>query len=114
MQCGEPLLSEPRMEAPPSVKGEAPAPAPLPPPAAMGARDYRPHLTVGALLAFVATLVVPPLTGGVAMLLGYWAYAHGNPDEKRKGLLVMLAGLVGMSIGLAISLLVERAGLLPA
>jgi hypothetical protein len=117
MKCGEPLYSVPSMEAPaqpsPPVPSEAP-PVPLQAPLPEGPRpDYRAHLLVGAILAFVATLVIPPLTGGLAMLLGYRVYARGNPDEKRRGLLVMLGGLVGTSIGLAIALVVQESGLLP-
>lgn len=116
--CGAVQFEAPALSIPPELaapRPEAPAPEPEPaPPAAAPAKDYRPHLAAGALLAFVATLVVPPLTGGIAIALGWLAYSRGAGAQRRQGLLVIVAGLAGTAIGLAIALWAEQAGILGA
>jgi hypothetical protein len=106
-----------QLEAPPDATREATqAPAPrftIPPEVREAARkDYRGHLQVGAIMAFASTLLLPPLTGLIAVALGWMAYARGPQAQRRLGLMVCAAGFVGKAIGLAVALWVEDAGLL--
>lgn len=122
MQCGAPQFRVPaptpagQVPLPPPATappGPVPAPAqpPVPPPPAEP-KDYRPHITAGYLLALVSTLVLPPLFGPLAMWLGYVVYTKGAGDQRKQGLLVIAAGLVGTAIGMAVALWIDAADLL--
>lgn len=118
MQCGAAQFRVPR----PTPPAEVPLPGPAPPPqpaAPVGvappvgvAQDFRPHITAGYLLALVATLVLPPVFGPLAMLLGYLAYTRGAGDQRRQGVWVMVAGFLGTAVGMAIALWIDAIDLL--
>lgn len=90
------LPARPAGQAPPAARHAA-----LPAPAAPG-KDYRTHLVVGGILAFVSTLL--PFLGIVAAALGAWVWARGGAAQRAQGLVVALAGVVGLAIGLAVYL----------
>ena len=115
MACGARLFHTPGLQPPvdfrpvraePAPLQPRPAPPPLPP------RDFRPHITLGFLLALVSTLVIPPLLGGVAVWLGWMAYSKGQGAQRRQGLLVIAAGVAGIVLGMVVSFWVESAKLL--
>lgn len=116
--CAAVLFTVPALEPPPELAAPREVvvlPAPVPPepaPRLVGVHDFRPHITVGAVLAFVSTLVLPPLFGGIAVALGWLAYSRGSGPQRRQGLWVMLAGAVGTGLGLALGWWVDQAGLL--
>jgi hypothetical protein len=131
MQCGAQQFHVPGMEAPADAPrppghvqvlrnppGQAPggpgSPVSAPPgPAPMvGVTDYGPHITVGYLLALVATLVLPPLFGAIALGLGWLAYSRGAGHQRKQGLYVMLAAIAATALGLAIAFYVDHIGLL--
>lgn len=115
--CGTVLFTPPAMQAPADL---APPQAPAAPPRFVipqavrdaAAKDYKPHLTIGLILAFSATLVVPPLTGAIAMALGWMVYTRGAGAQKKQGLLVMAAAVAGMAVGLGVGFWVQEAGFL--
>lgn len=121
MQCGAAQFRVP----PGPTPGQAPAPQgpllppppavppPLAPPAPpVAPQDYRGHITAGYLLALVATLVLPPLFGPLAMWLGWVVYSRGGGDQRKQGLWVIAAGIAGTAIGLAVALWIDAANLL--
>lgn len=117
MQCGAAQFKVPRPTPPAQVPlPQAPAQAPAAPVAVAqpvgAAQDFRPHITAGYLLALVATLVLPPLFGPIAMWLGYLAYTRGAGDQRRQGLWVMLAGALGTVVGMVIALWIDAIDLL--
>lgn len=120
-QCGAQMYAVPRMEPPADVVPPR-RPDAVPPPAEpveprpnlVGVQDFRPHLTLGAVLAFVATLVIPPLFGGIAAALGYLAYSRGNPVQRRQGLWLIVASIACIAIGLALTFWFQQAGFIPS
>lgn len=130
MACGAPLLRAPPAEPPaglapappaarppPAPPGQGPPPAPLevpaePAPPPPPPKDYRSHITVGYLLAFVSTLVVPPVFGPIAMAIGWVVYRNAGGHQRQQGLFVLAAGFVGMAVGMAVGLWVQEADLL--
>lgn len=120
MQCGQAQFRVPAAPPPgqvplPPAAPSSPVPAgPVGPPAQpVGvAQDYRGHITAGYLLALVATLVLPPLFGPIAMWLGYVVYTRGAGDQRKQGLWVIAAGLAGTAIGLAVALWIDATNLL--
>lgn len=102
--CGFELVQAPPLQAPadlaqpaPGVPVAAHATLPAPPPPG---RDYRTHLVVGGILAFVSTLL--PFVGIVGAALGAWVYARGTGAQRTQGLVVAVAGIVGLAIGVAV------------
>jgi hypothetical protein len=67
---------------------------------------------MGGLLAFSATLVIPPLPGAAAIALGWTAYAHGQGKQRRQGVLVMAGGVAGIALGLAFGFWAQETGFL--
>lgn len=103
--CGLELASAPPLEPPPDlgpVPREAPAahaalPAPGPPP-----RDFRTHLIVAGILAFVSTLL--PFLGILATALGLWVLPRAHGAQRRLALLAACAGMLGLAVGVGIYL----------
>jgi hypothetical protein len=62
------------------------------------ARDYRTHLIVGGLLAFVSTLL--PFLALAAGALGAWVWANGAAGQRRQGALLVLASVLAGGIGI--------------
>ncbi|MCA1813403.1 MAG: hypothetical protein LC624_05575 [Halobacteriales archaeon] len=98
--CGLELAPSPSLEPPPDLAQPAPLAPPthaaLPPPAAPPA-DYRTHLIVGGILAFVSTLL--PFLGVLASGLGLWVFAKAQGPQRQQGVVVAVAGLVGLAFG---------------
>lgn len=119
MQCGTAQFRSGTLQPPPDVA--APVGARTPPPWAPSAevpapvavvQDMRAHITIGYLLAFVATLVLPPLFGAIGFGLGYLAYARGAAHQRQQGLWVMAANVAATVLGLAIALYIDHLGIL--
>jgi hypothetical protein len=100
------LEPPPELAAPSVLRPELPGPPAMPSRAQpmAGVDDFRLHIVVGALLAFVSTLVLPILFGPIAMALGWLAYARGRGAQRRQGLLVVVfaaaATVLGTYLGL--------------
>jgi hypothetical protein len=115
MRCGYEMARPPPMTAPddlapPPASTSPPQAAVVPPPAPR--QDLRPHLALGAVLAFVATLVIPPLFGGAALFLGWTVYKQSEGELQRRAKWLMVASIACTGIGLAVSLYAQEAGLL--
>jgi hypothetical protein len=57
-------------------------------------------INLGFISAIISILILPEIFGSVAILLGAYVWRKEGPNSSNIGLVIIIAGIVGMLVGI--------------
>jgi hypothetical protein len=63
-------------------------------------RRASPYFVIGLICAFVSFFIIPEIFGSVAIVFGAYTWRLESAENKSRGLLLVIFGIVAMLVGI--------------